>query len=130
MKKNIKRCVWCGEDPLYVEYHDMEWGKTVKDDRVLFEFLVLESAQAGLSWITILQKREGYKKNFADFDPEKVAKFKEADIERILQDPGIIRNKNKVRSTIAMPRFFSLFKKNLALFITIFFLLCLKPVLF
>lgn len=115
-KNNIQRCIWCGEDPLYVEYHDNEWGKPVKDDRVLFEFLVLESAQAGLSWITILRKREGYRKNFADFYPEKVAKFTETDVERILQDPGIIRNRNKVVSTIKNAQAFLAIQKEFGSF--------------
>jgi len=100
MENNLNRCIWCGDDPLYMQYHDQEWGKIVKDDRVLFEFLVLESAQAGLSWITILRKREDYRKNFADFDMNVVANFTEKDIEEILQDPGIIRNRAKVQSAI------------------------------
>lgn len=116
MKNSIKRCIWCGEDPLYVKYHDEEWGKAVKDDRTLFEFLVLESAQAGLSWITILRKREGYKRNFADFDPEKVAKFNETDVERILKDPGIIRNRNKVSSTITNAQIFLAIQKEFGSF--------------
>lgn len=93
-------CPWCGDDPLYVKYHDEEWGKEVKEDKTLFEFLVLESAQAGLSWITILRKREGYRKNFADFDVDKVAKFTEEDVDRIVQDPTIIRHRGKIASTI------------------------------
>ncbi len=95
-----KRCGWCGDDPLYVDYHDSEWGVPVFDDRKLFEFLILEGAQAGLSWITILKRREGYRKAFADFDPEKVARFTEKRIEKLLQDPGIIRNRLKVRSAV------------------------------
>src|SRR3978361_1029342 len=97
---NLTRCSWCGTDPLYMEYHDKEWGKEVHDDKTLFEFLVLESAQAGLSWITILRRREGYRKAFADFDVQKVAKFDEKDVERLLNDAGIIRNKLKVNSAI------------------------------
>lgn len=99
-KKNVIRCGWCGEDPLYVKYHDEEWGKLVTDDKILFEFLVLESAQAGLSWITVLRKREGYRKAFADFDVEKVAKFTDKDIERLSQDVGIVRNRLKIKTTV------------------------------
>ncbi|GAA4783186.1 DNA-3-methyladenine glycosylase I [Olivibacter ginsenosidimutans] len=89
-----------------MEYHDKEWGKTVTDDKILFEFLVLEAAQAGLSWITILRKREGYRRNFANFNVEKVASFTETDIERILKDPGIIRNRNKVKTTVTNAQIF------------------------
>jgi len=97
----IKRCSWCGTDPLYVKYHDEEWGKEVHDDKVLFEFLILESAQAGLSWITILRKRENYREAFAGFDPEKVARFTEVDIERLLQNPGIIRSRQKIEAAVS-----------------------------
>lgn len=100
------RCLWCGTDPLYVHYHDHEWGVPVHDDRKLFEFLVLEGAQAGLSWITILRKREGYRKAFANFDPEKVARFTEARIEKLLQDPSIVRNNLKVRSAVTNAKAF------------------------
>lgn len=96
----IIRCGWAGEDPLYVRYHDEEWGVPVFDDRKLFEFLVLEGAQAGLSWITILRKRENYRKAFAGFDPRKVARFGPREVQRLLQDPGIVRNRLKVESTI------------------------------
>ena len=95
-----KRCAWVGSEPLYIDYHDHEWGVPVHDDRLLFEFLVLEGAQAGLSWLTILKKREGYRKAFADFDPEKVARFGPAEVERLLADPGIVRNRLKVTSVI------------------------------
>lgn len=104
--KKIIRCTWCGNDPLYTRYHDLEWGKPVHDDKTLFEFLVLESAQAGLSWITILRKRENYRRLFADFDVARVAQFSEEDINSILQDPGIIRNRLKVRSTISNAKIF------------------------
>src|SRR5690606_4179610 len=87
-------------------YHDEEWGKHVVDDRTLFEFLVLESAQAGLSWITILRKRENYRRLFADFDVDRVADFSQADIDRILQDPGIVRNRLKVQSAVSNARIF------------------------
>lgn len=95
-----QRCSWCGEDELYCRYHDEEWGVPLHDDRRLFEFLVLEGAQAGLSWLTILRRREGYRRAFADFDPARVAAFSEADFERLLGDAGIIRNRAKIRSAI------------------------------
>ena len=95
------RCAWCGEDPLYRAYHDLEWGVPSRDEGHLFEMLTLEGAQAGLSWLTILRKREGYRRAFAGFDPEEVARFDEADVARLLADPGIIRNRLKVESTIA-----------------------------
>jgi DNA-3-methyladenine glycosylase I len=100
------RCPWCGEDPLYVAYHDEEWGVPCHDDRKLFEFLILEGAQAGLSWITILRKRENYRRAFADFDAEAVARFGEADIARLLADPGIVRNRLKISATIDNARAF------------------------
>jgi len=106
MKTDLIRCHWCGNDPLYIKYHDEEWGKPVDDDKILFEFLILEGAQAGLSWITILRRREGYKKAFADFDVEKVAAFTEVDTERLMNDSGIIRNKLKVNSVINNARLF------------------------
>jgi DNA-3-methyladenine glycosylase I len=98
--QNLKRCTWCGTDPLYVKYHDEEWGKPVYDDKTLFEFLILESAQAGLNWITILRKRENYRKAFAGFDANKVAAFTDADVERLLQDAGIIRNRLKIKAAV------------------------------
>lgn len=98
--KAKNRCAWCGEDPLYVSYHDDEWGVPVHDDRVLFEFLTLEGAQAGLSWITILKKREGYRKAFADFDPVKVARFTPKRVAKLLENPAIVRNKLKVNSAV------------------------------
>jgi DNA-3-methyladenine glycosylase I len=98
--KEKVRCAWCLKFDQYIEYHDKEWGVPVHDDRIHFEFLILEGAQAGLSWSTILKKREGYRKAFADFDPQKVARFTETRIEKILQDPGIVRNKLKVRGAV------------------------------
>jgi DNA-3-methyladenine glycosylase I len=92
------RCAWCGDDPLYIAYHDGEWGVPAHDDRHLFEMLILEGAQAGLSWITILRKREAYRKAFLGFDPVRVAALTDADLQRILQDPGIVRNRLKVSS--------------------------------
>jgi DNA-3-methyladenine glycosylase I len=103
MTKPVKRCVWPGTDPLYIKYHDEEWGKEVQ---LLFEFLLLESAQAGLSWITILRRRENYRKAFANFDVNKVAAFDEKDQERLMNDPGIIRNKLKIKSAINNARLF------------------------
>ena len=96
-----KRCSWCGDDPLYVEYHDKEWGVPVYDDATLFEFLVLETFQAGLSWITILRKRENFRKAFDNFDYKKIAKYSEEKYEALLQDAGIIRNKLKIKATIS-----------------------------
>lgn len=94
------RCPWSISEPIYVDYHDREWGVPVRDDRKQFEFLVLESAQAGLSWLTILKRREGYKRLYKDFDPQVVARFDENRIVRMLQDPGIIRNRKKIESSI------------------------------
>ena len=102
----MKRCKWVGEDPLYIKYHDQEWGKANHDDRKHFEFLVLESAQAGLSWITILRKRENYRKHYENFDPDKVAKFDEDKIEEMLEDPGIIRYRRKIEASINNARSF------------------------
>lgn len=96
----MKRCDWCGSDPLYVAYHDEEWGVPVHDDRKLFEFLVLESAQAGLSWITILRKRENYRQAFDGFDPEKVARYDEEKVMELLSNEGIIRNRKKIEAAI------------------------------
>ncbi len=100
------RCAWAGTDPLYVAYHDTEWGVPVYDDRLLFEFLVLEGAQAGLSWITILRKREAYRKAFASFDPKKVARFADAKVAALLEDAGIVRNRLKIASAIRNARAF------------------------
>ncbi len=100
------RCEWPATDPLMLTYHDEEWGVPVHDDRKLFEFLVLESAQAGLSWLTVLRKREGYHKAFADFDPEKIARFDAKKIATLLQNPAIIRNRLKIEATINNSRQF------------------------
>ena len=97
----VTRCTWCGDDPLYVRYHDEEWGVPVRDDRTLFQFLLLEGAQAGLSWITVLRKREGYRKAFAGFDVEKVARFTKKRIEKLLENPAIVRNRLKVESAVS-----------------------------
>lgn len=104
--KERVRCAWCGDDELYVRYHDEEWGVPVHDDRKLFEFLILEGAQAGLSWLTILRKRENYRRAFAEFDPKKVARFGDDDIQRLLSDPGIVRNRLKINATVNNARLF------------------------
>ena len=106
MTRAVNRCGWCGSDPLYVRYHDDEWGVPVDDDRTLFEFLVLEGAQAGLSWLTILRKRDAYRDALADFDPERVARFNARDVSRLLRNPGIVRNRLKIESAIANARAF------------------------
>ncbi len=98
------RCEWCGTDPLYIAYHDDEWGVPVHDDRRLFEFLVLEGAQAGLSWLTILRKRGRYRQVFDNFDCERVARYGEADVTRLLGDAGIVRNRLKIESAIRNAR--------------------------
>lgn len=98
------RCEWCGKDPLYIAYHDDEWGQPVHDDRRLFEFIVLEGAQAGLSWLTILKKRENYRKAFDNFDVEIIAKYGQRDIARLLNDPGIVRNRLKIEAAIRNAR--------------------------
>jgi DNA-3-methyladenine glycosylase I len=101
-----KRCGWVTADPLYIRYHDEEWGRPVHDDRTHFEFLILEGAQAGLSWSTILRKRENYRRAFEGFDPAKVARFRSARIEALLRDPGIVRNRAKVTSAVENARAF------------------------
>jgi DNA-3-methyladenine glycosylase I len=106
-KKSIVRCAWSeGVDPQYTRYHDEEWGVPVRDDRVHFEFLVLEAAQAGLSWWTILRKREGYRRAFADFDAGKVARFTPRTVEKLMQDASIVRNRQKIEAAIANARGF------------------------
>jgi DNA-3-methyladenine glycosylase I len=97
---SVPRCPWCGDDPLYIAYHDQEWGRPQHDDTKLFEMLILEGAQAGLSWITILRKREGYRRAFHGFDPQRVAQMTEEDVERLMQDSSIVRNRLKIRSAI------------------------------
>jgi DNA-3-methyladenine glycosylase I len=100
MKNDIKRCLWVTHDPLYLNYHDKEWGRPVRDDKKIFEFLVLESAQAGLSWLTVLRKRKNYEKAFANFDPKKVAKFGAREVKKLLNNAGIIRNRAKIEAAI------------------------------
>src|SRR5437763_11201022 len=94
----VKRCAWCGVDPLYVAYHDQEWGVPVHDDRLLFEFLVLEGAQAGLSWLTILKKRENYRRAFDNFELETVAAYDERKVAALLVDAGVVRNRLRVNA--------------------------------
>jgi len=96
----MNRCIWCEKDPLYIAYHDDEWGTPIHDDRILFEFLILEGAQAGLSWLTILKKRENYRKAFHFFDCETIASYLQRDVNRLLADSGIVRNRRKIESAI------------------------------
>ncbi|MFA6036818.1 MAG: DNA-3-methyladenine glycosylase I [Legionellales bacterium] len=100
MKDLIKRCAWVNDDPLYIDYHDHEWGVPVYDDRLLFEFLILEGAQAGLSWITVLKKRDNYRKCFDHFDAQKIAKYNDKKIAELLNNPGIIRNRLKINAAV------------------------------
>ena len=110
--QTLKRCAWCGTDPLYMKYHDEEWGKPVFDDKILFEFMILEGAQAGLSWITILRRRDGYRTAFEDFDVKKVAALTADDVERLMLDAGIIRNRLKINSTIKNAQLFIAIQKE------------------
>ncbi|MGN8058580.1 DNA-3-methyladenine glycosylase I [Pedobacter sp. 22163] len=116
MQDSITRCAWAGSDPLYIKYHDEEWGKPVYDDKILFEFLILEGAQAGLSWITILRRRENYRKAFANFEVNKVAAFTEKDVERLMNDEGIIRNRLKVNGAITNAKLFIEIQKEFGSF--------------
>ena len=102
----VKRCSWCGSDPLYVAYHDEDWGVPVYDNQQLFEMLILEGAQAGLSWLTILKKRENYRKAFHDFDAATIAGYNQEEIDRLMQDAGIVRNRLKIEATIKNARGF------------------------
>ena len=114
--KPKQRCAWAGDDPLMVKYHDEEWGVPIHDDRVLFEFLILEGAQAGLSWRTILNKRENYRRVLHGFDPAKIARYGEKDAARLLADPAIVRNKLKVAATIANAKAFLAVQKEFGSF--------------
>ena len=117
MERKLTRCGWAGDTSAdYIRYHDEEWGVPVWDDQTQFEFLILEGAQAGLSWSTILNKREGYRKNFADFDPVRVAQFTQKRIDKILQDPGIVRNKLKVHSAVTNAKAFLKIQKEFGSF--------------
>lgn len=102
----VKRCWWCGSDPIYVKYHDEEWGVPLHDDLKLFEMLILEGFQAGLSWITVLKKRENFRKAFAKFNPEKIARFTKPDVNRLMNDEGIIRNRLKIEGAIINAKLF------------------------
>lgn len=117
-KREVKRCPWASDKsgPLYVKYHDEEWGVPVHDDRVHFEFIVLDGAQAGLSWSTILNKRENYRRAFAGFDPAKVARFDKRRVERLLQDRGIVRNRLKVEAAVQNARAFLRIQKEFGSF--------------
>ncbi len=110
------RCEWPGSDPLYVRYHDEEWGVPVHDDRRLFEFLILDGAQAGLSWITILRKREAYRRAFDGFDAEKMARYRAARVRRLLADPGIVRNRLKIESAVRNAKAFLEVRRELGSF--------------
>lgn len=114
--KSLRRCKWVSQDETYITYHDEEWGVPVHDDRKHFEFLILEGAQAGLSWLTILKRREGYRRCFAGFDVKKVAKFTEADIQRLLKDESIIRNQLKIRAAVTNAQKFLLVQKEFGTF--------------
>ncbi len=116
MESEKVRCGWCGNDPLYVKYHDEEWGVPVKDDKTLFEFLILETFQAGLSWITILRKRENFRKAFDDFDYKKIAKYDQSKIDSLLQNEGIIRNKLKVHAAVTNAKLFMEVQKEFGSF--------------
>jgi DNA-3-methyladenine glycosylase I len=111
-----KRCSWCTNDPLYIAYHDQEWGRPVHDDRLLFEFLVLEGAQAGLNWLTVLKKRENYRKAFDNFDAAKIARYGGKKIKQLLDNAGIIRNRRKITSAIANAKAFLAAQKEFGSF--------------
>lgn len=116
IKQQKERCAWCEGNELYKNYHDVEWGVPVHDDHILFEFLILEGAQAGLNWLTILKKREGYRKAFANFDPHTISQFNETDYERLIHDAGIIRNKLKVKGAITNAQLFLQVQKEFGSF--------------
>lgn len=115
-KSERARCWWCGEDPLYVKYHDTEWGRPLRDDRKLFEMLILEGFQAGLSWITILKKRENFRRAFKAFDPKKIARMTAADVKRLMQDEGIVRNRLKIEGAILNAKAYLEIKKEFGSF--------------
>ena len=116
VKKELKRCPWPIDDPLMIEYHDREWGVPLHDDQKIFELIVLEGMQAGLSWLTVLRKRENFRKAFKNFDPRLVAKFTNRDLERLLQDAGIIRNRQKLEAAITNARAFLAVQKEFGTF--------------
>jgi DNA-3-methyladenine glycosylase I len=112
----IRRCPWCLSDPLYIAYHDREWGRPVHDDRRLFEMLILEGAQAGLSWITILRKRSHYRKAFDNFDPKKISRYSSSNIRSLLKNEGIVRNRLKIESAVSNASAFLLIQKEFGSF--------------
>lgn len=116
MSKKRKRCHWCGDDPLYVAYHDQEWGERVESDSALFEQLTLEGAQAGLSWLTILRKRPHYRKAFAQFNPQKVARFKPEKINQLLKNQSLVRHRGKLESTVINAQAFRIIQKEFGTF--------------
>ena len=116
MSKSITRCPWGTSDPLYIDYHDNEWGTPVHDDRKLFEMLILEGAQAGLSWITILRKRDNYRKAFDNFDAQKIARYNKRKIEQLLKNEGIVRNKLKVNAAVINAKAFLKIKEEFGSF--------------
>ena len=116
MESEKTRCAWCGTDPLYIKYHDEEWGVPVTDDKILFEFLILESFQAGLSWITILRKRENFREAFDNFNYKKIAKYEQSKIDSLLQNEGIIRNKLKINSAVINAKLFMEIQKEFGSF--------------
>jgi len=116
VKKELKRCPWPIDDPLMIEYHDREWGVPLHDDQKIFELIVLEGMQAGLSWLTVLRKRENFRKAFKNFDPRLVAKFTNRDLERLLRDTGIIRNRQKLEAAITNARAFLAVQKEFGTF--------------
>ena len=120
MNENLTRCEWCGNHPLYLKYHDEEWGVPVHDDRKHFEFMILESAQAGLSWLTVLKKRENYREAYDQFDPEKVSRYGEDKVSELLSNPGIIRNRLKIHSSINNAKLFLRIQKEFGSFDTYF----------
>ena len=116
MKKDVIRCGWCTHDPIYIQYHDKEWGRPVHDDRLLFEFLILEGAQAGLSWLTVFKKRDHYRKAFDNFDARKISRYDAKKIKQLLSNKGIIRNRLKIESTIRNAKAFLLLQKEFGSF--------------
>ncbi len=114
--KKVNRCEWCGNEQIYIDYHDKEWGVPVHDDIKLFEMLCLEGQQAGLSWLTVLKKRDNYRKNFYDFDPEKIVRYLPRKFEKLLQDPGIIRNRLKIESILKNAKAFISVQKEFGSF--------------
>ena len=125
----IQRCAWCGTtDPLYIRYHDEEWGVPIYDDQLLFAKLILDGAQAGLSWITILRKRENYWAAFDQFDPEKIARYDEAKIAELLQNPGIVRNRLKVQSAVKNARGYLEIMEKEGAFSKFLWRVCRRPI--